>query len=260
VFSFFKKKKNHVQTEAKPLSIERNYEDTAAIARYFENETGVVFESDSTILKNKLSTFCRRRDIYSFKELLDLVQKDRKVKQELVNALTTNETYFYREFSQIEELLRLIKANPKQNIKILCAPSATGEEPYSIAIAILEATSLREFSIVGIDINSEALQKAKKAVYTQRHISKLDEKILERYFTYDGEFFKLKESVKSKVTFEVANIFDEDFKKLGKFDYVFSRNMLIYFDQERRFQAKKILESMRLNADIDVFFGHADLF
>jgi len=111
-----------------------------------------------------------------------------------------------------------------------------------------------------VDINQEALNKAKIAIYAQRNIRNLSSQILHTYFTEKNEKYLLKEEIKSLVTFKLANIFDESFKNLGKFDFVFSRNMLIYFDKKTKEEAKCILESMRKDEKNNVFFGHADLF
>ena len=72
--------------------------------------------------------------------------------------------------------------------------------------------------------------------------------------------YKLKDTIKSHVTFKLVNIFEQSFKGLGKFDYIFSRNMLIYFDKETKLKAKCILESMRKDNSQDIFFGHDDIF
>jgi chemotaxis protein methyltransferase CheR len=256
MFNFFKKREEP-QVEIKETP-KVDYENCSEISQYFEHETGITFDAQSSILKNKLILVCKKRDIYSFKELLYDVKQNHNLKQELINTLTTNETYFYREFKQVSTLVSLVQKNPKKSIKILCAPSATGEEPYSIVIALLEAGVRKDIEIVGIDINSSALAHAKEAIYTQRHIEHLPEMLLHKYFERKENHFHLKSSVTSKVTFEQKNIFNDDFKNLGTFDYIFSRNMLIYFPQERRLQAKKILENMR-NNETEIFFGHADL-
>jgi len=259
MFSFFKKKSKEVVEEI-PVEIQRDYEDASKIAAYFKEETGIFFESDRSIIKSKLSIFCKKRDIYSFDALLEKVQRDASLKQEFINELTTNETYFYRELEQIERVVELVNANPNQNIKILCAPCATGEEPYSIAMALLESHTSKNFSILGIDINSQALKHAQVASYTKRHVQKLSANLIARYFVKEEEQYKVTEQVKSKVIFQIANIFDDDFTKIGKFDYVFSRNMLIYFDKETKLKAKSILESLRKDSSVAVYFGHADLF
>lgn len=259
MFSFFKKSAPENIDEKKEAVIE-DYSDVSQIAQYFKNETGVTFDKQTTILKSKVTTFCRQMSIGSFKELLSAIKDDGKLKQSLVDYLTTNETFFYREFKQIEELVKLVR-NEDRKVEILCAPSATGEEPYSIVIALLEAGVMpSNFHITGIDINSDAVSKANKAVYRERNVRNLPLEAVERYFTKENGNYILKDSIKQHVTFILMNLFEPAFKNIGKFDFVFSRNMLIYFDQETKLKAKEILESMRKSDRQDVFFGHADLF
>jgi chemotaxis protein methyltransferase CheR len=183
MFKLFKKKKSNQIEDEKEQIVAEDFTDISMISKYFKNETGVTFEKQTTILKNKVTTFCRQRNIYSFSDLLTLIQSKQDLKQELINYLTTNETFFYREFKQIKKLVELVK---KSNLKvdILCAPSATGEEPYSIAIALLESgIPPNKFHIVGIDINSDALCKAYRARYRERNVINLSQDIINRYFT-----------------------------------------------------------------------------
>ncbi|MDO8454967.1 MAG: CheR family methyltransferase [Sulfurimonas sp.] len=258
MFSFFKKKS--VETEESKAEISQDYSNVLQVAEYFKNETGVTFDKQISILTNKVTTFCKQREIHSFTTLMQIIEKDKQIKQELIDYLTTNETFFYREFNQIDALSKLVKKSNK-HVDILCAPSATGEEPYSIAIALLEAgVSAGSFNITGIDINSDALTKAKEAIYRERNVRNLTPEIINKYFTFTGEKYVLNNSIKSHVTFKLTNIFDPSFTTLGKFDFVFSRNMLIYFDKETKLKAKTILESMRKDDEVGVFFGHADLF
>lgn len=261
MLSFFKKKPKEKDVEAAMApSIAEDFSDIEPIAEYFKNETGVTFDKQRSILKNKVMTFCKLRGIHSFSELLSSVKKESLLKQELTDYLTTNETFFYREIGQINELVKLVQEK-HSHVDILCAPSATGEEPYSIAIALLEAgVSPDRFSIVGIDINSDAVQKANEAIYKERNVRNLSTEIRSRYFTQNEDKYALNQSVKSLINFKLLNLFDDSFKTLGKFDFVFSRNMLIYFDKETKLRAKEILESMRKSSEHPVFFGHADLF
>lgn len=257
-FDFFKKKEP--QTSQKEERCVEEYDDVVLVAEYFKNETGVTFDKQTSILKNKLTTFCKQRDICSFAKLLERVSFDRTLKQELIDALTTNETFFYREFRQIEEIVTLVK-NSGARAEILCAPCATGEEPYSIAIALLEAgVAPSRFHITGIDINQDAINRAKEARYKERNIRNLSHTILQRYFSQEAGVYALHESVKSQVSLKVLNLFDPSLKSVGKFDFILSRNMLIYFDKETKLKAKEILESLRKNPNQAIFFGHADLF
>lgn len=259
MFGFFKKSTSGNISEKKEAVVE-DYSDVSLIAQYFKNETGVTFDKQTTILKSKVTTFCRQMAISSFRELLNAIKDDKKLKQQLVDSLTTNETFFYREFKQIEELVRLVK-NEGRGVEILCAPSATGEEPYSIVIALLEAGVMpSNFHVTGIDINSDAINKANIAVYRERNVRNLSLPSIERYFTKENGNYILKDIIKQHVTFKIMNLFDPSFKSIGTFDFIFSRNMLIYFDQETKLKAKEILESIRKNKNQDIFFGHADLF
>jgi len=254
---FFKRDKTEIITTKKEA---KDFSNVEIVAEYFKKETGITFEKQISILNNKMKLFCKHNEIISYKELLNKLQKDKDLKQDLINLLTTNETYFYREFKQIEELVGIIKSK-REKVTILCAPSATGEEPYSIAIALLEAGVVAEsFSIMGIDINKEAIKKAKEAVYGERNVQYLPHEVLTKYFSKEDSKYILKKEVKEQVSFKLLNIFDKEFLQLGKFDFVFSRNMLIYFDKETKQKAKVILESMRKDDKYNIFFGHADLF
>lgn len=237
-----------------------DFDNVTPLVNYFKNETGVTFEKQTSILKNKVTNLCKRNNIHSFRSLLEQVKTNETLKQELIDYLTTNETYFYREFNQIKELVGLVK-HMNHGVSILCAPSATGEEPYSIAIALLEAgVSSENFHITGIDINQEALSKAKEAIYRQRNVRNLSEEILHKYFTQNDSKYVLDDKIKNLVTFKLTNIFDPSFKNIGKFDFIFSRNMLIYFDMDTKIKAKNILESLRKDNSQAIFFGHADMF
>jgi chemotaxis protein methyltransferase CheR len=258
MFSFFKKKEPQVEKEQ--IVCAEDYNDVEPIAKYFHSETGITFDSQMSILKSKVTSFCKQRDIHAFSKLLSDIKSNNTLKQELIDYLTTNETFFYREYKQIQELVELVKHSTGK-IEILCAPSSTGEEAYSIAIALLEAgIPGSAFSLVGIDINSDAINKAKKAVYKNRNIRNLTPSIIANHFTLDNGNYILNQSIKSLVSFKVANIFDNNFSSLGKFDFIFSRNMLIYFDKETKLKAKSILSSLRKSEEHEVFFGHADLF
>jgi len=258
MFSFFRKKEGKSLSETK-YEEPTDYSDATKIAEYFKNETGVTFDKQMNILNNKVMTFCKHREINSFSKLLSLLDNDAVIKQELIDYLTTNETFFYREFKQIEELVSLVKKDSSSVVRIMSAPCSTGEEPYSIAIALLEAgVRADRFRILGIDINSDALKKAQKAIYKQRNVRNLSNEIQERYFYKQDDKFILKESIKSLVEFRLINIFDPSFTTLGKFDYILSRNMFIYFDAQTKARAKKILEDMSKNQEQKIFFGHAD--
>ena len=254
----FQKKSS--QEEQIQTQIDEDFSNIQSLADYFKTLSGVTFDKQLSILNSKAKTFCKNHDIFSYESLLQKIQSDDTLRQELINRLTTNETFFYREFNQIAQLVSLVKRE-NSPVRILCAPCATGEESYSIAIALLEAgVKSSDFEIVGIDINSYAIERAKEAIYRERNLKNLSHELRMRYFQQEEEMYKLDEKIKKLVTFRVCNIFDTEFKQLGKFDYIFSRNMLIYFDAPTKKKAIKILEAMRKDPNKSIFFGHADLF
>lgn len=258
MFSWFKKTKKEPQKSAEPPV--EDFENVTLVCQYFKELTGVTFEKQQSILRSKLISFCKKRDIYSFSTLMQKADTQPELRQELIDYLTTNETYFYREFEQIKQLIQSIQ-NSAHSVTILCAPCATGEEPYSIAIALLEAgVSPSRFSILGIDINSDAINRAKTALYKERNIRNLSTEILTKYFTKQEDKFALNDEVKRKVAFKVVNIFSAEFAQLEKFDYIFSRNMLIYFDAATKQKAQEILKRQLKSSDENLFFGHADLY
>jgi len=262
MFNFFKKNvKSNPEVEAMHHQrIQEDFSNIDPIAQFFKSETGITFENQKSILKSKLISFCKKHHIHSFQKCLQQIQTHSHLKQELINYLTTNESYFYREFDQIVNLVQHVK-NTLHSVDILCAPSSTGEEVYSIAIALLEADiSENRFNIIGIDINTDALEHARSGVYNKRNISKLPSHLLKKYFLEKNSKYYLAEKIKRCVNLQSQNIFSSSFKNIGRFDYIFSRNMLIYFDSDTKIKAREILEHLLKDQSKPIYFGHADLF
>ena len=258
MFSFFRKKQKPQQQESRQIPKE-DFSDIESFITDFKSETGIDFSNKKNIVKNKLIIFCRKREIYSFIDLLQKTQQDFSLKQELIDYLTVNETYFFRETPQIENMIEKAK-KLGYKIEILCAPSSSGDEPYSIAIMLLEAGfSPKDFHIVGIDISESIITKAKNAIYNERSLYRVNQKIRDKYFLKRGDRYLLTEVVKEKVTFRRVNIFDETLANLRKFDFIFSRNMMIYFDQETKIKAKNILQKLLKRPQESIYFGHADI-
>ena len=190
--------------------------------------------------------------------------KQNNLIQDLINAVTINETYFWREHEQFTILSTTVLphiAKTKQHIRILVAPVSSGEELYSIMFSILDEANViqkKDIEILGIDIDSNMINRAKEAKYSKRSIEKLPKKFLDKYFTKKNELYILDQNLSRSVKFLQANIFDKNFiKKLGKFDIIFSRNMLIYFDTEQKKEVLDIFYTM-LDKDGILFLGHAD--
>nr|WP_321268349.1 protein-glutamate O-methyltransferase CheR [uncultured Sulfurimonas sp.] len=216
---------------------------------------------DARVLTLELDSFRK----YFFKLRFD--DKDSDEFQELMNAITVNETYFYREKDQFETLVNKIlpelhKTLPSsKTIRILSSPCSSGEEPYSIVLHIVEEGSVveqRDIEVVGIDIDSKVIQKAKMAKYSERSVHAIPKQVLAKWFNKKNLTYELGEELQGSVDFQVANVFDKtQMRNLGKFDVIFSRNMLIYFDDASRKEVAMTFYDM-LNPGGYILLGHAE--
>ena len=216
---------------------------------------GLFFDSDTKYLLEK--RLARRLPLHQFKGFRDyyhFLKYDRKSDQEmsdLMDILTTNETYFFREAFQLkaltEEILPEIKADKEgrgeRTLRIWSAGCSTGEEPYTIAMLILEAGAFRDWrvEIIGTDISHRVLQHSRKAVYGASAFRSTDDHYIRRYFHPQENGYKINDVVRELVTISHLNLFDQNrLALLGKMDVIFCRNVIIYFDQAAK---KKIIES-----------------
>lgn len=242
--------------EKKTEWVEQSPDDLYA---YFKDTTGIHFDQKKEITTSKMLRFAQEHQSHSFGDLLVRLKSDFALFQKLINFLTVNETYFFREINQIEYMVNEIK-NRLDPIRILCAPGSTGEEPYTIAMALYEAEiSMKHISIVSIDINTEAIVSSRQGVYSKRSLHRIGQQMIDRYFTLENEKYSIKDMIKQSVEFKAINIFDLQPLELGKFDYIFSRNMLIYFDSHKTALAIKKLASLTRSSSSMLFFGHADI-
>jgi len=187
--------------------------------------------------------------------------------QALMNAVTVNETYFFREFEQFEVLVnhvlpQLDRIRPSDEpLRILSAPSSTGEEPYSMVLYLLEEAGLienRDIEIVGIDIDSNVIKKAQDGKFSERSVHAIPPGQVAKYFKKAGFSYNLIDDLIGTVDFKVVNIFDRaEIRDLGKFDVIFSRNMLIYFDDASKKEVAMNFYDM-LNPEGYIFLGHAE--
>ena len=188
--------------------------------------------------------------------------------QQLVNAMTVNETYFFREAYQFDcmvndMLAEVVKRKrPGGRIRIWSIPSATGEEPYTIAIYLLERWPLidqYEVEILSSDIDTTVLSAAQRGVYSARSIGQLPQPYLEKYFRRlsDNEF-EISRDLVNAVDFSRINLSDaSDTRRFRDIDVIFCRNLLIYFDdQSRRLAAEAMYDA--LSPGGFVCLGHSE--
>ncbi len=256
---FFRKKNVYIEEiEEQPIKEDFSTFGFNDILYYIKREIGVDLFVKRSIIETRMKLFCEERDISSFKKLHDAVKYKNDLRQELINLLTVNETYFYREERQLKEAIDFTQSRSGR-VNIICAPCASGEEVYTLGMMINEQFgSLEKFTITGIDINSEAIKKANQGVYSQRSLHKLSQTLKDKYFIQNGDTYSVKKHLFSSLRFSKVNIFENSFVNMGNFDIVFSRNMLIYFDDDFRVAAMKRFAQL-LKGDGRLFLGHADI-
>ncbi|QFR49694.1 protein-glutamate O-methyltransferase CheR [Sulfurimonas lithotrophica] len=242
------------------------------LQEFIYRKSGIYLDKDKHY--EKLAKYIEKRalllDIDSFKKYFYKLRFDDFNTQEfqsLINYITVNETYFYRENNQFETLVNHVlpefenKLDKSKPIRILSSPCSSGEEPYSILLHIIQKYPLhytRDIEIVGIDIDSMIIDKAKKGFFSERSVQSIPKEVLNAWFEKIDIGYKISDRLSNKVQFKVVNVFDKNqMLELGKFDIIFSRNMLIYFDDASRKEVVMTFYNM-LNENGCIFLGHAE--
>jgi len=251
--------KNEEEPKAKEYtpSIKNDFSDLDAVWEHIYKKSGIVDLDKRIIVSSRLQQFANENEIYTSEQLLQKMKSSEEFSQDILNIVTVNETYFFREINELNWLVNHVKSI-SGNLKILSMPCSTGEEVFSILIMLKEAgVDLNRIHISGYDINSYAVKSAADGFFTERSVHKIDENLKSKYFTKDDkDFHHISESLKSHTSFEKRNIFDLTGER-NKFDIVLSRNMFIYFNDEKRAQALDIIANL-LKTSGTYIKGHAD--
>jgi chemotaxis protein methyltransferase WspC len=215
-----------------------------------------------TALRDRMAA-CKLTDVAAYESLL----RQSTEFQELINAVVIPETWFFRDGEPFRLLQKHVLEkwwphNPGRKLRILSAPCSTGEEPYSIAMALLDAgLNVLSYEIDAVDISTRSLGIARNAVYSPWSFRSQDLSFRERYFSPLGDGskqYKLNGNVKQIVNFIHGNILDPlFFANREPYDVVFCRNLLIYFDRQGRQASIQTFERL-LKADGILFVGHAE--
>ena len=216
--------------------------------------TGIRFEPNKFyFVEKRIEKRMEELGISSYSQYLRLLKfgdPNGEEFQRLIELLTINETYFFRDFSQLqafaEHCLPLVvekKINSgDESIRIWSAGCSTGEEPYTLSIILNEMIDTNEWNIeiVATDIDTKALERAKNGIYDARSVKDVPRDYLKKYFINSGSKYILKEEIKKFVKFEHSNLSDfTSIRKYRGFDFICCRNVLIYFDEISR---KKVVD------------------
>ncbi len=254
-----------VEQESKGREFDFSPRDFDRVRRMIHERAGIdLNESKRTMVYSRLAKRLRERDLPSFADYLDLVESDRGQEwQNFVNALTTNLTAFFREPHHFEMLAeRLREAPPGKQLKIWSAASSTGEEPYSIAITVRSARNAGAgVRILATDIDTQVLETGRRGVYRDEDIDKMDPKILHRWFQQgagsNAGMVRVRDELREMVSFRALNLLSPVWPMRERFDVIFCRNVMIYFDKATQ---HAVLQRMaaRMEPDGVLYIGHSE--
>ena len=242
-----------------PHAVPVTQEDIRRLCEFLYRRTGMLFDdSKRYYIDRRLTERIAATDSGSFQSYFATLRSDADHEIEhLVNTFTVNETYFYREDHQLRcmtsNLLREITRRKKTGdaIRIWSIPCSTGEEPYSIAMWLMEnwiGVDNYNIEIVGSDIDTQALKAAAAGVYGARALMRLSSDVIDRFFErIEGDQVRIDPGLRDSVQFTRANLVDgPDMAHYRDFDIVFCRNVLIYFDDaSRRIAAENLYHCLR---------------
>jgi chemotaxis protein methyltransferase CheR len=242
--------------------------DYEYLRRLLKERSGLDLSADKQYLvESRLLPLARRTGVAGIPELvLKMRSGAEQLTSQVVEAMTTNETFFFRDKIPFEHLSHSILPELAQSragrrlIRVWSAASSTGQEPYSIAMCLREfgpALSGWRSEIVATDLSQEVLEKSKAGLYSQFEVQRgLPIQLLVKYFNQLGEFWQLSADIRGMVQHRQLNLL-HDFSHLGKFDVIFCRNVLIYFDQETKVSIFERLARM-LEPDGYLMLGAAE--
>jgi chemotaxis protein methyltransferase CheR len=256
MFSWFHKEKNSKE-EAEKVVQSADFSSFFKVTDYIYEKSGITDLDKRALTASRLQKHALSEDIYTTDEFLKAMSSSTNFYQEVINIATVNETFFFREEKELHWLISYIKKSHR-SFKILSIPCSSGEEVYSILLLLLsEGIELSRVSLDGYDINSDAIEKAQKGEYDEYSLHKLDKEMKERYFTLNEDaHYEINSELKERVSFVQRNIFDIKNARQS-YDIVLSRNMFIYFDDEKRKIATDIIVDL-LKPEGIYIKGHAD--
>jgi chemotaxis protein methyltransferase CheR len=219
--------------------------DYEYLRKILKERSGLDLAADKQYLvESRLVPLARKA---SLPGISDLVQKMKSgaeaLTADVVEAMTTNETFFFRDkvpFDHLRETMipALLQARAsRRSMRIWCAAGSTGQEPYSIAMCLKEfgpALAGWRIEIIATDLSNEVLEKSRAGLYSQFEVQRgLPIQLLVKYFKQVGELWQINADIRAMVQHRQFNLL-QDFSHLGTFDVIFCRNVLIYFDQDTK--------------------------
>lgn len=224
-------------------------EEFLRIYRFIKSRYGIALDRRKEIIQGRLDNYLQWNGFSSYSEYMSAVESDGtgKLEREMINILTTNHTFFMREFEHFDYLRQKVlpelkrKETRKKDLCIWCGAASTGQEPYMLAMLLKDFFSWEaddwDTKVLATDVNTEVLLQAVRGVYDKDHIDSLPESWKRRFLhpVDGGERYEITQEIKDEVIFRQFNLMD-DFPFKRKMHIIFLRNVMIYFDKETRKQ------------------------
>ncbi|HHL39725.1 MAG TPA: protein-glutamate O-methyltransferase CheR [Deltaproteobacteria bacterium] len=242
-----------IDRTASPIKKPRLSPETFRQLRDLINSKCGIFFGDNKryLLESRLSRRLEERGLKSFEEYFYFLNYDKHKDRELsilLNSIVTNETSFFRDPAQLEAFAKGVvplalekkKNGFDRTLRVWSAASSTGEEPYTLAMMLIEAGLQRRgwrIEVTGSDISDNVLESAKRGIYEKYSLRNTPENYLRKYFTNSGDHYTVKPDVRQVVRYRKINLMDSAaMRTLRMIDIVFCRNVLIYFDDASKKQ------------------------
>ena len=244
-------------------------EDFLLLQGLLKERSGLVLtEEKQYLLESRLMPLARKRGMGGLEDLISAIRTNRQesLLRDVTEAMTTNESLFFRDSKPFEQFRRdilpmLMKTREAtRRLRIWSAACSTGQEPYSLAMNLQEEAAKLQgwrIEILATDLSDEVLEKARVGMYSQFEVQRgLPVQYLLKYFEQVDEMWQINSAIRAMVKYQPYNLLT-DLGKLGAFDVIFCRNVLIYFDNETK---TKVLEGMSriMTADGVLYLGGAE--
>ena len=226
--------------------------DYEYLRKLLKDHSGLDLSADKQyLIESRLLPLSRKCGLPGIGELVQKMKGgSSSIIAQVVEAMTTNETFFFRDkipFEHFRDTIvpEMLKARAaRKSIRIWCAAGSTGQEPYSLAMSLKEmgaALAGWRVEIIATDLSTEVLEKSKSGIYSQFEVQRgLPIQLLVKYFKQNGELWQINPELRAMVQHRQLNLL-HDFSQLGAFDVVFCRNVLIYFNKQLQARAHKLL-------------------
>lgn len=244
---------------------EFNDRDFRRVCELIHKRAGIALvPAKRDMVYGRLSRRLRALGMHSFQDYLDQLERDGGDEwQAFTNALTTNLTSFFREEYHFPILAGMLRAHGGGEFRIWCSAASTGEEPYSLAITALETLgpqALSRVRIIATDIDTQVLAKAEAGVYSSERIERMDPRYRKYFLRGTGTragMVRVKPELQRMISFRQLNLLADDWPLDGRFDALFCRNVLIYFDKDTQ---RRVLERFipYMTPEARLFIGHSE--